>query len=298
MKDADDLISEFKSLELNKYPIEKLRSLVLDIGHIGTILFTLHEGKIIYRARPTERNQVFSKKSDVSYLPPEKNLEYKRASTPNNTMFYGSILPENINPGELNEVRIVGCFECIPFLRDKTLDGEQKITFGSWIVTKDVPLLAIVHHQDFNDKSEYIKEMNSEYNKFMTGYPEIRDRTTKLIEYLASEFAKKSTDNQYNYLISALFTERIIEKGLAGVLYPSVRTDGEGFNVAIHPNFVESNMKLISVGVCTAYKKGNKTILDNELVAHINDDKEDFQYNSVLSKYHIGRENVLKLLNE
>ena len=253
MKNVDELIKEFQELKLEEYPINRIKDLILDIGKIGTIINTLHEGKIVYRARLTNENEVFSKCSDLSFVPRNRNTKYQRASTPNNTMFYGSILPELINAGELSEVRIVGAFECVPFLRNTLLDGEQKITYGKWIVTKDIPLLAIVHHADFKNKSEYVREMNDGFDAFISKYPEMAERTTKIVGFLASEFAKKSTDNDYNYLISSLFSERMIEKGLAGVLYPSVRTDGDGFNVAIHPEFVKTSMKLSAVGVCTVY---------------------------------------------
>ena len=123
------------------------------------------------------------------------------------------------------------------------------------------------------------------------------ERTTKIVGFLASEFAKKETDNDYNYLISSLFAERMIEKGLAGVLYPSVRTNGDGFNVAIHPEYVKYSMKLSAVGVCTVYKKGKKTIVDNESVTYLSDGDENFKLEPVKSKYHIGREKVFRELN-
>lgn len=298
MKNVDDLIREFQELKLEEYPTNRIKELILDIGKIGTIINTLHEGKIVYRARLTNGNEVFSKCSDLSFVPGDKNTKYQRASTPNNTMFYGSILPEIINAGELSEIRVVGAFECIPFLRNTLLDGEQKITFGKWTVTKDIPLLAIVHHADFKNKSDYVREMKNGFDAFIAKFPEMTERTTKIIGYLASEFAKKTTENDYDYLITSLFTERMIEKELAGVLYPSVRTDGDGFNVAIHPKFVKSSMKLSAVGVCTVYKKGKRSIVDNESVAFLKDGDENFKLEPVKNKYHLGREKVLIELNQ
>lgn len=297
MKNADDLIREFRELRLLEYPISKIKELILDIGKIGSIINTLHEGEIVYRARPTKEDEVFSKNSELSFLPSEKNTKYQRASTPYNTMFYGSVLHEGITPGELEDVRIVGIFECIPFLRDTSLDGEQKITFGKWVVTRDIPLLAIVQYSDFMNKTEYVKEMNRGFEVFIRKYPEMKERTTKIIGFLASEFAKKVTNNEYEYLITSLFTERILEKRLAGIFYPSARINGDGYNVAIHPNYVKTSMKLVSVGVCKVYKKGKRTILDNESVAFLNDGDEEFKLEPVKSKYHMGRENVLIELN-
>lgn len=298
MKNPDELLKDFKSLKLEEYPVDKIKELILEIGEIGTIIFTLHAGKAIYRARPIKGNELFSEASELSFLPANKNDKYKRASTPKNTMFYGSILPEVINPEELNENRVVGLFECVPFLRNTDLDGEQKIAFGKWIVTKDIPLLAIVNHDDFRNKSEYIKEMNEGFEAFIAKHPDKKERTLKILGYLASEFAKKETNNDYDYLISALFTERMIEKGLAGVLYPSVRTGGDGFNVAIHPYYIKSCIMLSAVSECTVYKKGKKTIVDNETVAHLQEGEEHFTLGPVKTDYHIGRRNALQELNK
>ena len=298
MKNPDELIKEFKTLKLEEYPVDKIKELILEIGEIGVIKNTLHEGKVVYRARPNKEDKIFTKVSELSFLPAVKNSTYKRASTPNNTMFYGTILPEIVNAGELNENRIVGLFECIPFLRNSDLNGEQKITFGKWVVTKDIHLIAIVQHSDFRNKSEYIKEMNEGFEEFIAKYPDKQERTLIILGYLASEFAKKETDHDYDYLISALFTERMIEKSLAGVLYPSVRTGGDGFNVAIHPDSVKSCMILTAVGECTVYKKGKKTIVDNETLAYLKEGEDIFKLERVHSNYYIGREKALQEINK
>lgn len=297
MKSIDDLIKEFQNLRLAEYPIEKIKEIFLEIGKIGSIIIPLHEGKIIYRARLTKENEFFSKSSDLSFLPADKNIKYQRASTPNNTMFYGSLLPEIIVPGELDEPRAVGIFECIPFLRDSSLDGEHKITFGKWRVMNDIPLFTIIQHSDFKNKTEFVREINEAYDNFISKISEKKEETIKIMEYLASEFAKKDTDNEYDYLVSSIFAERVIKNGLAGVLYPSVRTDGVGYSVAIHPKYVKSSMKLSAVGVCTVYKKGKKTIVDNESVAFLKGGDETFCLLPVESKFHMGRDKALLEIN-
>lgn len=296
MKSIDETISEFKSLNLSEYPIDKIKSLIAEFGEFGLIVLTLHKGKVIFRARPTY-GETFSKVSDLSYVPPESNKSYKRASSPNNTMFYGSVLPEGIESEGFADTRAVGAFECTPFLRNTSLDGEQELAYGKWIVTEDIPLLAIVQHKDFLAKTEYIEGMNESFQEYIKTNPDQEVKTLKVLEYLASEFAKESTDNEYDYLISALFTEATIEQGLAGILYPSVRAAGEGFNVAIHPIFVDTSMELESVGVCTIYKKGKKTVVDNESFAFIEEGQSSFSLKQVDSKYHTGRENAMKFLN-
>jgi len=297
MKTTDEILNELKSLNLSEYPVDKIKSLIKALGIFGQIKITLHEGKEIFRARPNNKGENFSKISDLSYVPSDRNKYYKRASTPNTTMFYGSLLPEGIETNDFAEARVICGFECIPFLRNKSLDGEQEITFGKWIVTDDITLLAIAHHKDFTSKKEYIEGMRANFEKFVKENPELEEKTIKILEYFSSEFAKESTDNEYDYLISALYTEIALSLGLDGVLYPSVRAAGEGFNVAIHPSVVDSSMVLESVGVCTFYKKGHKTAVDNETFAFIEEGKEIFTLNKVDSKYHAGREKMLEIIN-
>jgi len=298
MKTIDNIIKELESLNLSTYPIERIKELITDFGHIGVIQLTLHPGKYIYRARLNKEGETFTKKSDLSYLPKDKNTVYKRGSTPNMTMFYGSIIPEEVNPGELTEVRVVGCFECIDFLRNTRLDGEQKLTFGKWIVTCDIPLIAIVYEESYINKSEYFREIYDGFQEFINHYPEHKDNTIKISEFLAKEFAKSQTENDYEYVISALFTERIVEKGLAGVVYPSVRTEGDGYNVAIHPSFVDTCLRLVAVGECTIYKKGGRTIVDNETVALLDEGQLEFSLNPVNAEYHMGKEKAIEELNK
>lgn len=67
-------------------------------------------------------------------------------------------------------------------------------------------------------------------------------------KYFAKEFSKKNEEGaDYNYLISAIFTEVVTtDHALDGVMYPSVQAGGQlGFNVAITPNAVDKKMKLL-----------------------------------------------------
>lgn len=294
MRNIDQVLNDFENLDLSKYPIDRINNFFNEFGVFCNITYILHPGKCVYRARPNENDEIFEKVSDLSFLPSYKNKKYKRASTPSNTMFYGAILSEEIKEGEISDNRITGCFECVDFLRDllKKIDGEQRITFGSWIVTKDIPLVAIVFDKELVNKSSYFSQVNADFEKFITQYPDLKDKSKNIYNYLASEFSKKQTKNEYDYLISALFTVRALERGMKGVLYPSVRADGVGYSVAIHPDTVISSMKMIAAEECTVYKKGDQVIVDNESVAFINDNETEFELKPVNTEYHIGRDKV------
>ncbi|MGO3241193.1 MAG: hypothetical protein ACTJFN_02070 [Sphingobacterium sp.] len=52
-------------------------------------------------------------------------------------------------------------------------------------------------------------------------------------------------------------------KNLSGVTYPSVRTDCQGFNVALTIPAVETFLELEVVAMFKVYKKGEHTFVDN-----------------------------------
>ena len=98
-------------------------------------------------------------------------------------------------------------------------------------------------------------------------------------------------------MISAIFSEMSVEKGQAGLYYPSVRADGMGYNVAIAPDVVDTSLKLLVAGECKMYKKGDRTIVDNETVCIIDDDAKPFTFLPVALEHHVGRDKILEELS-
>jgi hypothetical protein len=299
MENTLKIIKSLESLNFSKYPYQEVKDLIGSFGPIGAIIMTLHPGKVIMRARPNYDHERFNKVSQISYKPAEYNKTYQRASTPYNTMFYGSTIFENIKPGELNMTRVIGLFEAIPLMRDKEASGEQVITYSKWLVTKDIPLLSIIHHKDFQRENSYASEQRANFEGFLANHPkEVGDKARLVTDFLANQYAKDITTNDYDYLISAIYAEMTVVNGLAaGVFYPSVRTGGEGFNVAIHPHYIDNGYLIPeAVAECTIYKRGKNTIVDNETSAIIMEGQTEFELKPVLPEYHEGRENIQKKL--
>lgn len=299
MNNINEIIEQLKSLYFKSYPYDQVRDLIGKFGQFGLVQMTLHPGKTIIRARTNEDGEHFSLRSELSYKPEKFNTTYQRASTPKLTMFYGGTIPEDLKDGELDNARVISSLEASNLLRDKTQDGEQIITFSRWIVTKDIPLIAVCYHKDFTNKSSHTKELYDAYNTWAAQLsPELLDKSLAITTFLASEFAKKEIRADYDYMISAIFSEMSVGKGKAGIYYPSVRTDGIGYNVAISPEIVDSSLKLLAAGECTMYKKGDHTIVDNDLICSIDDDTKPFNMTPVAPEHHIGKDNVLKELNK
>ena len=81
-------------------------------------------------------------------------------------------------------------------------------------------------------------------------------------DFLFKEFCKTNIRDDYDYLISAVFSEVITNDfNYDGILYPSVRMGGQyGFNVAIKPNVVDNCLELDVVGESIYFKNKEKGI--------------------------------------
>jgi len=243
----------------------------------------------IYRIRPSEKTS-FSHSSDISYNPSPRN--YGRAHRPFLPMFYGAIktqkdeLPIVTNFGEVNQI-----------LRNKGADeGEQRLTVGIWTVQKEFPAVLLI----FND--EYLNKM-PQFQKLYYDYANDKNNLNDLtiLEYFAKEYAKEINNGEYNYKISAAFTEIIILKfNIGAIVYPSVRMGGESFNIAIRSEYIDYEcLRLRAVLETVIYYK-NKVVVNDYLreTKEINDDGsfELVKINDL--KKHLGRERTLKMLNE
>ena len=279
--EINTIIEHLKNLDLTTYPKEEILSLFRQVGKIGYVVVTFHKGKSVMRARPNYNGERFEKKSDYSFKPHEFNKTYQRASTPNQTMFYATTIPETLKPGELNNMRVIGVAETIPMLRDKTKSGYQKISFGRWYVNEDIHLLAIVQKDKYSDESSYIKELAEAYKKFISTTPQdILERSLAFTTFLADEFSKENIRDDYDYMISGLFSELVTQQGLDGVLYPSVRVGGKGFNIAITPEATQK-LGLYVAGECSIYKLKDHTVVGNDAIVELNGMEDTFKLNDI-----------------
>src|SRR5690606_1336470 len=105
---------------------------------------------------------------------------------------------------------------------------------------------------------------------------ELVEKSLKIQTYLSDEFSKEHLRGDYDYMISAIFTQIAISKGYDGIFYPSVRVGGKGFNIAITPEATKK-LGLYVAGECTVYKKKNRTILDNNAIIELNGNEEEFE---------------------
>lgn len=277
----DEIIDGLKNLNLDEQPSNEIEELIKKVGKIGYMLVTFHKGKSIMRARPNDEGQRFCHKNELSFKPQEYNKTYQRASTPNQTMFYATSLPDKIEPGELDNARIIGVVEAMPWLRDKTSSGYKKITFGRWYVQEDLNLISIIHKDTFYKESNYTRELVDAYNHFINQEDkEMIEKSLKFQHFLADEFSKE-IQTHTDYLISAIFTEIVTKNpNIDGVLYPSVRVLGKGFNVAIKPESCKK-IGLYVAGECSVYKHKDHTVVGNDCIVKLDGKTDNFVFEEI-----------------
>lgn len=255
--DKQTIINRLEALDLSQYPYFEIKELIREFGKVGFIIFTLHPGKTITRARCDGNLKTVS---DLSYKPQQYNKQCQRASTPMRTMFYGCIVPEEQN---IIDTRFISACESSSLIREgMETSGEQTITFGKWEVIEDIHLLVVIHKDYFHDAdNSLLGELKIAYEDFLMKYPDAAKDIDISAKYFAKEFSKKNEDGfDYNYLISAIFTEVVTtDHAFDGVMYPSVQTGGQlGFNVAITPDAVDKKMKLVVAYETQIKKIGEK----------------------------------------
>lgn len=301
MEDYKQVLERLRGYNLSLFPFDKIKEDVaaLKFGLMGIVL---HKGKSITRARLNDTNSPFNTRYANQYKPANLNNRFARASSPHNTMFYGAVVPDEVNDIDYKESRVTATIEVSKLLRPTAniYQGEEQITFSRWEVIDDIKLVAICYSQDFIFNSPHTSELNRLYQGFLNTFP--RDFVAQSIavtDFLAAEFSKPNPQEiEHEYLVSAAFAEVAVNYGYAGVYYPSVKANGVGFNVAISPSYVDTRLKLAAVGECTIYKIGRQIMVDNNTVCLISDDTVPFNLKPVAPHEHHGRSNVLQLLHE
>ncbi|WP_320054095.1 hypothetical protein [uncultured Acetobacteroides sp.] len=276
-KPIDEIISEFKNLDLSKQPVNEIQKLMTQVGRVSYMRIVIHKGATFMRARPNKEDERFRNKSDLSFKPQIFNKTYQRASTPNQTMFYASFLPVIPSPLEFN-TRIIGALESLPWLRDKTTSGYKRITFSKWLAEEDLNLFAIIAKDEFYTENDYTKEIVDAYNNFIKQEDVLFvERSLKYHKFIADEFAKE-VDDDTDYMISALFTETVTQNpNIDGILYPSMRVNGKGFNVAIKPESCKK-IALYAAGECSIYKRKGQTVIGNDSIVELDGKTDNFEF--------------------
>lgn len=259
--------------ELNELPLQDVsydsifEKLETELKIIPFVTAKLKKGHYIERGRINEQEQVFNSESELSYRTDNENIKkYGRANCPNQSMFYGAVKSEFIE-----YPRIVNLFEISGLFRNGDLisDGEFIFTVGKWKIKDDFEVVEIV----FDKKTiERIPEIKKAYEYHLANlkkdFSDKIEEFSAILEFFSNEFAKKDISSDNDYKISAVYTNMAINnRGHNGIIYPSVRTEGQGRNVVLSIETVDNYLELEKVAMFKIVKKGNSAEISTIAVA-------------------------------
>lgn len=226
----------------------------------------LKPGMLIDRVRfnsPPEET-LFKSEESVSYIKDKKAIadfltEYGRANKPHEVIFYGAIESTKI-PTQ----RVTAIFEKSELLESKDsvhLEGEL-YTLSRWEVIKEMEVVEVVF-SDLAIKSNPDTKKAFEYHFNNIYNDPNREFFLRQLKFFSDEFARKiNSDNDYK--ISVAYTDVALNHaGYSGIIYPSVKSDYKGQNVALKPSVIDNNLILKHVSTIRLHKNKEKAFLNN-----------------------------------
>jgi len=266
MINRDDAIEALRILKALPYDLslcDKILEQIRIVSQIPFMIWKVNQGLSVIRGRINKSNKSFNDISDISYLPLSKN--YQRANIPNYSMFYGSCILEPPVEKEANLERIILTNEISKLLYDDTIiKGKENFTFGKWVSHETTNYLVVFHPNTYLGLTAISTQFNENYKSLFS--KEEYFFVKEIHNYLASEFSRNST-KEFEYLKTAFFSAHILyekQADIDGILYPSVKTFGKGFNIAIKPKSIDSKFNFKLATECSLYKYRKTLLMDNK----------------------------------
>ncbi len=275
-EEFDSLISQLEDLDLANDSAEReIYNIFKRLNTFPVVSYPIPEDFPITRARLNENNKRFVKTQEVWYKPEEYNTGFGRASNPHLNIMYGVFDPYPANDDTDKPVeRFTAMCEIsnIYFSEPEEIKTET-VTFARFYPGKQLNLICPFDFSKLSSESPILADMNDVFDKLVSEKKEYGDQILRFNKFISNQFSKYPIENESEYKITALFTECIINMGFDGVIYPSVKTDLRGFNVAVNSAVVEEYFQLFAVCECTHYQKRKYSILNNDLLTYeINED--------------------------
>lgn len=279
--DVKAVLHRLKTLDLKTNPKDEVQDLLSKLLSVFPVMMMTYLSPVspIYpisdsfvRARPyiKDGDPQITMPHELSFRPQKFNTNYQRASTPNKTMFYGCL-----KRLENEEIKIdnlfVASMEALQILRDKNTAGIRRIAFGKWQVIDEIRIVSILNHVDYHSKIPAIKKMYEGFKEYYKGL-DMEEEAVLIADFISDRFAddKAGEGNEHLYIISAMFTEMILQRNPAveGILYPSVRTIGEGVCVALKEEAC-NKLKLVVAGEYLLFKAKKQALMIPTMVTEV-----------------------------
>lgn len=242
MLDDLNLISEIqKSLELGEsidHFVHKVEELVNRSPLSLMSIFA--EGTVLYRT--TNHHQSIAQNISELWFPPKNYAALNRANREGNPMFYASSDP------------LCTCLEI-------GIQPEQLAIHSKWAVEKQMML------HDIGYTRKAFERANSK--RTVPGDNWIFEKTnfTKVHDFIHLAFTNPGSKN---YPLTAAIAEVFLRSHeICGIRYPAISKNAAVDNVALNPEFVVKNLKLITATLVKVISIKEKKLIKGEAIADL-----------------------------
>ncbi|MCF8408125.1 MAG: hypothetical protein K9G36_04055 [Crocinitomicaceae bacterium] len=264
--ELEKILNKYQEINLKGVSYPKLFSQIYkDLRFIPFTTSILKKDSVIERARINKNDEIFFSEREISYRTDiEKVTTFGRANSPYKSLFYGSIVSEKIqNP------RIVNLIETEETFRVKSnVEIELIYTVGKWRLLDEIEVAEIVFSKKVREQNKKTKEAFEFYvENLKKDYPEDYEYYIRVLDFFSDQFSKKEINCDDDYKFSVIYMDLALEKGLHGIIYPSVRTEYLGNNIALPISVVDEFLCLEIAAMFKVNKNGNITLIDNAKIA-------------------------------
>lgn len=234
------------------------RGVLLDIlesygEDIALIPIKLFVHQKILRTRKNE-DAVFGYIHELSY-PPKEYARTDRASIEGKPMFYASIFTKDVEKSHAYP-RIISALETIPLLRAKGTSGQNLITQSVWMIDEEVHVYSFPLSSQYKRACSEIYMLNSDWDKVLKN--EYSEDSIEFFSFIGDLMAKPNESCLYE--ITATCIDFILEHyNFDGVLYPSVQAEGQGMNICIKPDVVDSKISFAGAATEVIVRNGDNS---------------------------------------
>jgi hypothetical protein len=127
-------------------------------------------------------------------------------------------------------------------------DQEFYVTVSEWIVQKDIILTMFVNPNPDERVSDYDKMHGAEFdNKNAALEKMFQELSLKFMNFASKEFFKYAKKDKTIYIKTSALSNLVLSyNNCDGIIYPSVPFMGDGFNIVLRPEIVDSSDVIVN----------------------------------------------------
>jgi hypothetical protein len=272
------ILKEFVVPNLKNLGTFYVEKAVKAIDGMPITIAKINIGHNIDRIRPHAKDFRAEKIQDLSYIKnidilnsKKINNEFGRANIPGEAMFYGSLMTP-----EIKQNRATAFMETSNMFYDFKIQ-EEYFTVSRWEIIDMFEVYEVVFQDNLKQITKNAVNNRKTHEKFIetvtNGNNEAIKEAYEKLTFFSKEFAKKvnKKDNEL-YRVSALFTKIFLshpksKNKVWGIVYPSVKSEHLGLNIAILPFAADKFLKFQRADVMKATRQEDGSILVSKSIS-------------------------------